>query len=276
MWNGFISSIEHFKPHTFQAEQGEGLFRSHSHDFAELTLILDGEGYYSSQEQNINVSKGILILIPPKLHHGFVCIKPWRGVSLHFLFDNIPAFCQYLFLCVYKKPLHILVSQLDEKHLAWANICLQQLELEWKVEVKYEHSYDLMRNILETILLLFHKNIITPQLLTEKTDASLIIQQVLREIHQRYNTSIKINEIASRHFLSESILRRKFLAIMGVSPKQYIINLRLEEAKRLLKQTNKTIEYISSEVGFTSSSRFYNLFVKSIGITPLEWRKQNQ
>jgi AraC family transcriptional regulator, L-rhamnose operon transcriptional activator RhaR len=144
------------------------------------------------------------------------------------------------------------------------------------VEVKYEHSYDLMRNILETILLLFHKNIITPQLLTEKTDASLIIQQVLREIHQRYNTSIKINEIASRHFLSESILRRKFLEIMGVSPKQYIINLRLEEAKRLLKQTNKTIEYISSEVGFTSSSRFYNLFVKSIGITPLEWRKQNQ
>jgi AraC family L-rhamnose operon transcriptional activator RhaR len=132
-----------------------------------------------------------------------------------------------------------------------------------------------MSNILENVLLLYHKNMIAPQLLPEKTDDSLIIQEVLREIHQCYNTSITINEIASRHFLSESLLRRKFSEMLGVSPKQYIINLRLEEAKRLLQQTNKAIEYISSEVGFTSSSRFYDLFVKWVGMTPMEWRKLN-
>lgn len=235
MRNGFITSIEHFKPHTFQALQGEGLFRSHSHDVAELTLILEGEGYYSSTEQNIKVSKGNLILIPPKLHHGFVCIKPWRGGSLHFLLDNLPAYCQYLFLDTHKNMHHILISTLDEVQLVWANICLQQLELEYKLEAMHEYSYDLMRNILETMLLLFHRNMITPKVIAEKTDDSLI-QEVLRGIYQCYNTSIKINEIASRHFLSESILRRKFLEIMGISPKQFIINLRLEEAKRLLQQ----------------------------------------
>jgi AraC-like DNA-binding protein len=276
MGKDFITSIEHFKPHTFQAEQGEGLFISHSHDFDELTLILEGEGFYSSTEQNIKVSAGDLILIPSKLHHGFVCIKPWRGVSVHFIFDKIPAYCQYLFLNAYQKPLHIRCSHLDEEHLKWANISLMHLELEWRAEVKREYSYDLMRNIFETVLLLYHKNMSTPQVTTEKMDDNMIIQEVLREIHQRYNTSITINDIASRHFLSESILRRKFSEILGNSPKQYIINLRLEEAKRLLQQTNKAIEYISSEVGFTSSSRFYDLFVKSVGVTPLEWRKQNQ
>ncbi|NOU88886.1 helix-turn-helix domain-containing protein [Paenibacillus sp. LMG 31460] len=276
MGNGFITSIEHFKPHTFQAEQGEGLYISHSHDYDELTLILDGEGYYSSAEQNIKVSKGDLILIPSQLHHGFVCIKPWKGISVHFIFDKIPAYCQYLFLNAYQKPLHIRISHLQEEHLKWANISLLQLELEWKIEEKSEYSYDLMRNILETVLLLHHKNMITPQLLPEKTDDSLIIQEVLREIHRRYNTSITINEIASRHFLSESLLRRKFSEMLGISPKQYIINLRLEEAKRLLQQTNRAIEYISSEVGFTSSSRFYDLFVKWVGMTPMEWRKLNE
>jgi AraC family L-rhamnose operon transcriptional activator RhaR len=275
MGNGFITSIEHFKPHTFQAEQGEGLFISHSHDFDELTLILDGEGYYSSAEQNIKVTKGDLILIPSQLHHGFVCIKPWKGISVHFIFAKIPVYCQYLFLNAYQKPLHIRISHLEEEHLKWANISLLQLELEWKTEEKREYSYDLMRNILETVLLLYHKNITTPRVTTEKTDDSLIIQEILREIHQCYNTSITINEIASRHFLSESILRKKFSEMLGISPKQYIINLRLEEAKRLLQQTNKAIEYISSEVGFTSSSRFYDLFVKWVGVTPMEWRKLN-
>ncbi|MDN4605187.1 family 43 glycosylhydrolase [Paenibacillus sp. F6_3S_P_1C] len=68
----FIVSIERFKPHLFHLEQGEGLFKSHSHAYDELTLILDGEGYYSSPEQNVKVGAGDLIMIPPGLHHGCV------------------------------------------------------------------------------------------------------------------------------------------------------------------------------------------------------------
>ncbi|MHA7581585.1 cupin domain-containing protein [Paenibacillus vandeheii] len=67
-----IVSIERFKPHLFHMEQGEGLFKSHSHAYDELTLILDGEGYYSSPEQNVKVGAGDLIMIPPGLHHGCV------------------------------------------------------------------------------------------------------------------------------------------------------------------------------------------------------------
>ncbi len=99
---------------------------------------------------------------------------------------------------------------------------------------------------------------------------------MLKEIHASYYTGITIGELASKHFLSESNLRKKFVEAMGISPKQYIINLRLMEAKRLLQQTDKAIESISSEVGFTSSSRFYEFFVKSSGITPLEWRVRHQ
>jgi AraC family L-rhamnose operon transcriptional activator RhaR len=86
----FITSIERFKPHTFQAEQGEGLFISHSHEYDEITLILRGEGYYSSPEQNIKVAAGDFILIPSCLHHGFVCIQPWQGISLHLYHEKLP------------------------------------------------------------------------------------------------------------------------------------------------------------------------------------------
>jgi AraC family L-rhamnose operon transcriptional activator RhaR len=157
----------------------------------------------------------------------------------------------------------------------WAELSFTQLEKEWYAQSRRTGFYDLMRIAFETALLLFQRNrteVPAGESMADRT----VIQKVLQEIHAAYNTPITIGEIAARHFLSESSLRKKFSELFGMSPKQYLIHLRLEEAKRLLQQTGKAIEAISADVGFTSSSRFCDLFVRSVGLTPLEWRKQNQ
>ncbi|WP_435170315.1 AraC family transcriptional regulator [Paenibacillus glycanilyticus] len=270
----FIISIDRFKPHTFHLEEGDGLFISHSHDYDELTLVLDGEGYYSSPEQNIKVRAGSLILIPPGLHHGFVCTKPWRGVSVHFSHDRIPLQSRFLFQTGYEcNRIHPI--QLDEEDTDWAKISFSQLEKEWKKDTRSMDSFNIMRIAFETVIVLFQRyQALTSQTAGGKNDQT-IIQEVLKEIHARFYSQLTVHELASKHFVSESNLRKKFTEIVGVSPKQYMINLRMEEAKRLLRQTDKAIESISSEVGFTSSSRFYDFFVKAVGVTPFEWRKQN-
>lgn len=271
----FVASIERFMPHTFQAKQGEGLFMSHAHEYDELTLILEGEGYYSSAEQNIKVTAGDLILISSGSHHGFVCTQPWQGISVHFFYSRMPAYSQYLYSQVFLNSANLRIARLNEEDRSWAEISLSRMEEEWSMQPGSDFSYDLMRIVFETVLLLFHRNTITAQPLEKTTDKD-IFQEVLKEIHRSYNLPITIREIASRHFLSESVLRKKFTRALGISPKQYLINLRLEEAKRLLQQTDKPIDFISSAVGFTSSSRFYELFEKATGVTPLNWRRQNQ
>ncbi|WP_260866959.1 AraC family transcriptional regulator [Paenibacillus sp. Y412MC10] len=270
----FVVSMERFKPHTFQASQGEGLFMSHSHEYDELTLILEGDGYYSSSEQNIKVAAGDLILIPSGLHHGFVCTKPWKGVSVHFLHDLLPVHCQYLFHEAESESQRIQSAHLDADDTRWVEISLFQLEKEWNSERKTIDSYNMMRIAFETALLVFQRNI--ESAVPGADIRHGVIEEVLKEIHSSYHTRITVNELAARHFLSESNLRKKFTESVGVSPKQYIISLRLMEAKRLLQQTSKAIDSIASEVGFTSSSRFYEFFIQSTGVTPLEWRKQNQ
>jgi len=269
-----IVSIERFKPHTFSFEMGEGLFMSHSHEYDELTLILEGQGYYSSPEQNIKVSAGDIVLIPPGLHHGFVCTVPWQGISVHFQHDRLPVHSRYPLVGTEPEQERIRHAALEGEELRWAEICLSRLEHEWKSAHENVDARHLMRLALETTLLLFQRShdAQTPY----GSRDSGVIQEVLKEIHASYYTGITIGELASKHFLSESNLRKKFVETMGISPKQYIISLRLMEAKRLLQQTDKAIESISSEVGFTSSSRFYEFFVKSAGITPLEWRMQHQ
>jgi len=47
-------------------------------------------------------------------------------------------------------------------------------------------------------------------------------------------------------FLSESIFRKKFTERVGVPPKQYIIALRLNEAKRLLRNTDKPVRFLEN------------------------------
>ncbi|WP_256992436.1 AraC family transcriptional regulator [Paenibacillus sp. XY044] len=266
--------MERFKPHTFQAGQGEGLFMSHSHEYDELTLILEGDGYYSSSEQNIKVASGDLILIPSGLHHGFVCTKPWKGVSVHFLHDQLPVHCQYLFHEAESESQRIRSSHLHADDARWVEICFYQLEKEWNAERKTIDTHNIMRIAFETALLVFQRNRESAVLTADVHHG--VIEKVLKEIHSSYHTRITVNELAARHFLSESNLRKKFTESIGVSPKQYIIHLRLMEAKRLLQQSNKAIDSIASEVGFTSSSRFYEFFIKSTGVTPFEWRKQSQ
>lgn len=279
MGHAFIEQIEHFAPHVFQALEGEGLYRSHSHESDELTLILDGEGSYTTQGHNILVARGDLILIPANLYHGFVCLKAWKGISVHFLKQEVPSYCQYLVNHAFQQnPDHILVSRLNGWQLDKAELALRQLEEERSRSEYSDISYDLMRNALESLLLSYHANASESMKASriEQGSDNQIIQDALKVIHSSYQTGLKISDLAGHYFLSENIFRKKFTEMVGISPKQYIIGLRLNEAKRLLQHTQKPIEWISSEVGFTSSSRFHELFVKHFGKTPLEWRKREE
>ncbi|MCI6732887.1 MAG: AraC family transcriptional regulator, partial [Lachnospiraceae bacterium] len=64
-----------------------------------------------------------------------------------------------------------------------------------------------------------------------------------------------------------------FKKISGVSPVNYLIQLRIEQAKRMLKESNLTILEISMECGFNNTSYFIRQFRKYTGKTPREYRR---
>jgi two-component system response regulator YesN len=56
-----------------------------------------------------------------------------------------------------------------------------------------------------------------------------------------------------------------------MSLREYINELRIEEAKRLLISTNSTISEVASEVGYDNISYFSTVFRKTCGMSPIEW-----
>lgn len=83
-------------------------------------------------------------------------------------------------------------------------------------------------------------------------------------------------ELARALNYSEGYLSRKFSKEMGVTIKDYIIQQRLERSKELLKNTRRSIQDISTQLRFGSHSHFAAAFKTACGMTPKQWREQEE
>jgi AraC-like DNA-binding protein len=88
---------------------------------------------------------------------------------------------------------------------------------------------------------------------------------------QRYVT---VEEIAAHLRLDTSQVYRIFKTRTGISPGQYIINMRMQKACALLAKTDLTVKDISEWLHFEYQSHFAKLFKKSTGLTPSEYRNK--
>jgi len=101
-----------------------------------------------------------------------------------------------------------------------------------------------------------------------------LIQVSVNYIHNNYERDISLKDIAQYVFLSTSYFTRAFKEEMGISPISYLLKLRIERAKELLKETDKKISDIALSVGFSNQQRFNDIFKKYVKLTPLQYRKQ--
>ena len=98
----------------------------------------------------------------------------------------------------------------------------------------------------------------------------------VRLINSDYcDASLTNTKLAAECNISEVYFRKLFTKHFGVSPKQYIIDLRIQKAKQLLTEDAISISAISETCGSSSPYHFCRLFKQHVGITPSEYRKAN-
>ena len=88
--------------------------------------------------------------------------------------------------------------------------------------------------------------------------------------------SLSSSEIIRRSGYSRSQYLRKLKKETGVTLTKYLMNLRINYAKSLLQTTSKSILEISIEVGYDSVNYFIRIFKEHTGVTPLQFRHQNE
>jgi len=96
--------------------------------------------------------------------------------------------------------------------------------------------------------------------------------RVLEYIHAHYTESLSIDTLASIALQSRYHFMRSFKAGFGLTPYQYVLQLRVEKARDCLLRTEETITSLSYRLGFSSTSQFYRAFLKFAGVTPEQFR----
>ncbi len=107
-------------------------------------------------------------------------------------------------------------------------------------------------------------------------DASAIIFKIQSFIQDNLDKELSRDDIANSVYRNPAYLSRLFRKETGLSLSDYIVQAKVERAKRLLMDTNDKISNIAEGLGYVHFSYFAKLFKKLAGLTPQEYRKKHQ
>lgn len=110
------------------------------------------------------------------------------------------------------------------------------------------------------------------RLLQSRASSPSRLQTSLEYMHRHYTESPSVQELAALEFLSPSRFSALFRRLMGVSPQQYLISLRMQSARELIRSTDMPIKQVAAAVGYADQLYFSRLFHHIFGCSPSSYR----
>lgn len=105
---------------------------------------------------------------------------------------------------------------------------------------------------------------------TEKLD---VVQEAKAYIRKNFNKNISLNDISERFYINPYYFSQVFKKKTGMKYQNYVIELRVDRAKKLLRETDLKLYEICMEVGYSDMNHFNHVFERVTGVKPGEYRK---
>ncbi len=101
-----------------------------------------------------------------------------------------------------------------------------------------------------------------------------IVRSAKKYIDENYARAISVKDVADSVYISESYFKSIFKKSSGYSYSEYLTQVRMNEAKKLLQATDKAVTEIAMDVGFQTPNSFSTLFKRETGLTPTQYKNQ--
>jgi len=269
-----VKSIERFHDTSWTMEPSR-------HDIYELVYMKKGNAVFEISSVPVSLGPNDIIIIKPRQYHKF-SVKSQSGcefIVLNFGFESLKN------EQLSEVPLEDFLNFVSGKESG----PFIKLKVSQKNDiinilnriVKERENEDLGSDFLNYLMILELFVYISRALKMEWENSIKVKSPKLKElveiaarfINNNYERDISLGDIAKYVFLSPSYFTRAFKEHMKVSPINYLLTLRVERAKELLRDTDTKIGEIALSVGFSNQQRFNEIFKKYCGMTPLQYRK---
>ncbi|NRF67349.1 AraC family transcriptional regulator [Aquincola sp. S2] len=99
------------------------------------------------------------------------------------------------------------------------------------------------------------------------------LQRVIEHVQATFASEIRIGDLAAMAHLSVAQFERQFARVMQITPKRWLISVRLEAAMRALEAGGESVAAIAQASGFADHSAFTRSFRKHVGLTPTQYQQ---
>jgi AraC-like DNA-binding protein len=247
------------------------------HDRVEIMYINHGRCTMTVQDSGPFVlERGDLILIDASVVHGMLVPagEPCRVLNVEFSFGPADQSCFDFSGAVDHSPALEAMLATPRSHMRISNPDTLYPLIH---ELVYEMDARQPETPLSVQLILWRLLATLARLLQAQQEASLpgsdLVRQALLYMQAYYDRPIHIADVADDLHINEEYFHRIFKRNMGVTPGQYLTQLRMDKARMLLARTDIQIGQLSQYVGIQSRQYFSTLFRKINGVSPQEYRR---
>lgn len=271
--------IHHPEDDTFlisilNAKRESVMKKMHSHDHYEITIFksfdkkktkLPAFEYYV-ENLKYTINSSVFMLVPPKVKHMTTRPKYTQRTIINFredfgrpIFDFLNIDMDLFFR---KRIIKIPDDKIDGVY-----------DLIYKTHAEYETNGTSakIRILLAELFLILNQQ--TDDIIPHHMN-DLKIAPVIDYMKTYYNTSIDLDFLAAKFFISKFTICREIKNVTGLTFSEYLTQLRINSAKKMLENSKLSVSEIARKVGFATPEYFSKTFKKELNLSPSEYRKQ--
>ena len=231
----------------------------------QLIYIAAGEGYFLLDGKEVAVPAGNMVLYQPKQEQRYYFLGKDRSQYwfVHFTGRQVRNILRHYQVPLDGNILHTGISYEYEE--LFKQMRDELVECSWGYE---EMLVWLFRELLIRICRRMGEEV--------EKESGFVRDEMDRAkayFRDHYNEDISIEQYAVSRNMSTSWFGKSFSAAAGMSPKKYILDLRIRNAQILLETSDAAVSEIARIVGYENPMYFSRLFRKAKGLSPMKYRK---
>lgn len=249
---------------------------AHSHSYYEMYYLMNGECNLVIQDKVYSITAGTIAFIPANVLHKTTYTGTLNPERLYIEFTE-----NYISELTVKLGRDWLSENLFNQLIYIPADLRPEINEQLSEIIRERSSLDIFSNCMvklsfeSLIIKLLRYNSLLPNYITDKNIhiADDTIQAAMNYIANNYQNKITLNGLASLLHLNASYFSKKFKSVNGMGFKEYLNNVRINHAEKLLLESKKGITEIALECGYENSNYFGDAFKRRNGISPTAFRR---